>query len=205
MTLSDAAQGILDTLLTAIRGVDWGQIGTDIATFIKNIDWWGVAGSLLQTIIAAVHGIGSGILSLAADLGKWLWDGFCNGVRDFFSDPIDFLYRVIAEPIINGIKELFGIHSPSTVFAEIGGYLIEGLKNGIAKDFTRRSMTAIPKLFSGLVKAIGNVWTDIKKKAGKAWDGITESLEIQYQTLKDEKGSFLVKLEINQQEVWNGL
>ena len=67
MTLSDAAQGILDTLLTAIRGVDWGQIGTDIATFIKNIDWWGVAGSLLQTIIAAVHGIGSGILSLAAD------------------------------------------------------------------------------------------------------------------------------------------
>ena len=203
MTLSDAAQGILDTLLTAIRGVDWGKIGTDIATFIKNIDWWGVAGSLLQTIIAAVHGIGSGILSLAADLGKWLWDGFCNGVRDFFSDPIDFLYRVIAEPIINGIKELFGIHSPSTVFAEIGRYLIEGLKNGIAKTI-KGLVTAIPKLFSGLVKAIGNVWTDIKKKAGKAWDGITKSLGDTWSNLKESAGDFFGDIGNKISSVWNG-
>jgi hypothetical protein len=203
MTLSDAALGILDTLLTAIRGVDWGQIGTDIATFIKNIDWWGVAGSLLQTIIAAVHGIGSGILSLAADLGEWLWDGFCNGVRDFFSNPIDFLYRVIAEPIINGIKELFGIHSPSTVFAEIGGYLIEGLKNGIAKTL-KGLVTAIPKLFSGLVKAIGNVWTDIKKKAGKAWDGITKSLGDTWSNLKDSAGNLFGKIGDKISSVWNG-
>lgn len=203
MTLSDAALGILDTLLTALRGVDWGQIGTGIATFIKNIDWWGVAGSLLQTIIAAVHGIGSGILSLAADLGKWLWDGFCNGVRDFFSDPIGFLRSVIVDPIINGIKELFGIHSPSTVFAEIGGYLIEGLKNGIAKTL-KGLVTAIPKLFSGLVKAIGNVWTDIKKKAGKAWDGITKSLGDTWSNLKDSAGDFFGKIGDKISSVWNG-
>lgn len=203
MTLSDAAQGILDTLLTAIRGVDWGQIGTDIATFIKNIDWWGVAGSLLQTIIAAVHGIGSGILSLAADLGKWLWDGFCNGVRDFFADPIGFLRSVIVDPIINGIKELFGIHSPSTVFVEIGGYLIEGLKNGIAKTL-KGLVTAIPKLFSGLVKAIGNVWTDIKKKAGKAWDGITKSLGDTWSDLKDGASDIFGKIGDKISSVWNG-
>lgn len=203
MTLSDAAQGILDTLLTAIRGVDWGQIGTDIATFIKNIDWWGVAGSLLQTIIAAVHGIGSGILSLAADLGKWLWDGFCNGVRDFFADPIGFLRSVIVDPIINGIKELFGIHSPSTVFAEIGSYLIEGLKNGITKTI-KGLVTAIPKLFSGLVKAIGNVWTDIKKKAGKAWDGITKSLGDTWSNLKESAGDFFGDIGNKISSVWNG-
>lgn len=203
MTLSDAALGILDTLLTALRGVDWGQIGTGIATFIKNIDWWGVAGSLLQTIIAAVHGIGAGILSLAADLGKWLWDGFCNGVRDFFSDPIGFLRSVIVDPIINGIKELFGIHSPSTVFAEIGGYLIEGLKNGIAKTI-KGLVTAIPKLFSGLVKAIGNVWTDIKKKAGKAWDGITKSLGDTWSNLKDSAGNLFGKIGDKISSVWNG-
>lgn len=203
MTLSDAAQGILDTLLTALRGIDWGQIGTNIATFIKNIDWWGVAGSLLQTIIAAVHGIGSGILSLAADLGEWLWDGFCNGVRDFFSDPIDFLYRVIAEPIINGIKELFGIHSPSTVFAEIGGYLIEGLKNGIAKTI-KGLVTAIPKLFSGFVKAIGNVWDDVKKKAGKAWDGITKTIGDTWTDLKEGASDVFGKIGDKISSVWNG-
>lgn len=203
MTLSDAAQGIFDTLLTALRGIDWGQIGTNIATFIKNIDWWGVAGSLLQTIIAAVHGIGSGILSLAADLGKWLWDGFCNGVRDFFSDPIGFLRSVIVDPIINGIKELFGIHSPSTVFAEIGGYLIEGLKNGITKTI-KGLVTAIPKLFSGLVKAIGNVWTDIKKKASKAWDGITKTIGDTWTDLKDGASDVFGKIGDKISSVWNG-
>lgn len=203
MTLSDAAQGILDTLLTALRGIDWGQIGTNIATFIKNIDWWGVADSLLQTIIAAVHGIGSGILSLAADLGKWLRDGFCNGVRDFFSDPIGFLRSVIVDPIINGIKELFGIHSPSTVFAEIGGYLIEGLKNGITKTI-KGLVTAIPKLFSGLVKAIGNVWTDIKKKAGKAWDGITKTIGDTWTDLKEGASDVFGKIGDKISSVWNG-
>lgn len=203
MTLSDAAQGILDTLLTALRGIDWGQIGTNIATFIKNIDWWGVAGSLLQTIIAAVHGIGAGILSLAADLGKWLWDGFCNGVRDFFSDPIGFLRSVIVDPIINGIKELFGIHSPSTVFAEIGGYLIEGLKNGITKTI-KGLVTAIPKLFSGLVKAIGNVWDDVKKKAGKAWDGITKTIGDTWTDLKEGASDVFGKIGDKISEVWNG-
>ena len=162
MTLSDAALGILDTLLTALRGVDWGQIGTGIATFIKNIDWWGVAGSLLQTIIAAVHGIGAGILSLAADLGKWLWDGFCNGVRDFFSDPIGFLRSVIVDPIINGIKELFGIHSPSTVFSDIGGFLIEGLINGI-KAGVGALVGLIPSIFGGIASAIGDVWDGINQ------------------------------------------
>lgn len=203
MTLSDAAQGILDTLLTALRGIDWGQIGTNIATFIKNIDWWGVAGSLLQTIIAAVHGIGSGILSLAADLGKWLWDGFCNGVRDFFSDPIGFLRSVIVDPIINGIKELFGIHSPSTVFSEIGGYLIEGLKNGITKTI-KGLVTAIPKLFSGFVKAIGNVWDDVKKKAGKAWDGITKTIGDTWTDLKEGASDVFGKIGDKISSVWNG-
>lgn len=203
MTLSDAAQGILDTLLTALRGISWGQIGTNIATFIKNIDWWGVAGSLLQTIITAVHGIGSGILSLAADLGKWLWDGFCNGVRDFFSDPIGFLRSVIVDPIINGIKELFGIHSPSTVFSEIGGYLIEGLKNGIAKTI-KGLVTAIPKLFSGFVKAIGNVWDDVKKKAGKAWDGITKTIGDTWTDLKEGASDVFGKIGDKISSVWNG-
>lgn len=203
MTLSDAALGILDTLLTALRGIDWGQIGTNIATFIKNIDWWGVAGSLLQTIIAAVHGIGSGILSLAADLGEWLWDGFCNGVRDFFSDPIGFLRSVIVDPIINGIKELFGIHSPSTVFSEIGGYLIEGLKNGITKTI-KGLVTAIPKLFSGFVKAIGNVWDDVKKKAGKAWDGITKTIGDTWTDLKEGASDVFGKIGDKISSVWNG-
>jgi hypothetical protein len=43
-----------------------------------------------------------------------------------------FLKRVVVDPIVNWAKALFGIHSPSTVFAGIGVQLIAGLKGGIA-------------------------------------------------------------------------
>lgn len=204
MTLSDAAQGILDTLLTALRGIDWGQIGTNIATFIKNIDWWGVAGSLLQTIIAAVHGIGSGILSLAADLGKWLWDGFCNGVRDFFADPIGFLRSVIVDPIINGIKELFGIHSPSTVFSDIGGFLIEGLINGI-KAGVGALIGLIPSIFGGIASAIGDVWGGIKSAAGTAWEGIKTHVGNTWNQIKEGAGIAFDNVKQVIGDTWNGI
>lgn len=204
MTLSDAALGILDTLLTALRGVDWGQIGTGIATFIKNIDWWGVAGSLLQTIIAAVHGIGAGILSLAADLGKWLWDGFCNGVRDFFSDPIGFLRSVIVDPIINGIKELFGIHSPSTVFSDIGGFLIEGLINGI-KAGVGALVGLIPSIFGGIASAIGDVWDGIKSAAGTAWEGIKTHVGNTWNQIKEGAGIAFDNVKQVIGDTWDGI
>ena len=204
MTLSDAALGILDTLLTALRGVDWGQIGTGIATFIKNIDWWGVAGSLLQTIIAAVHGIGAGILSLAADLGKWLWDGFCNGVRDFFSDPIGFLRSVIVDPIINGIKELFGIHSPSTVFSDIGGFLIEGLINGI-KAGVGALVGLIPSIFGGIASAIGDVWDGIKSAAGTAWEGIKTHVGNTWDQIKEGAGIAFDNVKQVIGDTWDGI
>ena len=201
MTLSDAALGILDTLLTALRGVDWGQIGTGIATFIKNIDWWG---SLLQTIIAAVHGIGAGILSLAADLGKWLWDGFCNGVRDFFSDPIGFLRSVIVDPIINGIKELFGIHSPSTVFSDIGGFLIEGLINGI-KAGVGALVGLIPSIFGGIASAIGDVWDGIKSAAGTAWEGIKTHVGNTWDQIKEGAGIAFDNVKQVIGDTWDGI
>lgn len=204
MTLSDAALGILDTLLTALRGIDWGQIGTNIATFIKNIDWWGVAGSLLQTIIAAVHGIGSGILSLAADLGKWLWDGFCNGVRDFFADPIGFLRSVIVDPIINGIKELFGIHSPSTVFSDIGGFLIEGLINGI-KAGVGALIGLIPSIFGGIASAIGDVWGGIKSAAGTAWEGIKTHVGNTWNQIKEGAGIAFDNVKQVIGDTWDGI
>ena len=65
-------------------------------------------------------------------------------------------------------------------------------------------MTAIPKLFSGLVKAIGNVWTDIKKKAGKAWDGITKSLGDTWSDLKKGASDIFGKIGDKISEVWNG-
>ena len=39
---------------------------------------------------------------------------------------------VLTDQLITGVKDLFGIHSPSRVMMEIGRNIIEGLVNGIS-------------------------------------------------------------------------
>lgn len=55
-----------------------------------------------------------------------LLDGMIQGIGTLISN-----IPKIFESIITGIKNFFGIHSPSTKLMEIGKQLLEGLKNGI--------------------------------------------------------------------------
>lgn len=68
-----------------------------------------------------------------AEMGKYLWDGFCNGIKKFFSDPGAFIKANITDPFVNGIKKLLGIHSPSTVLEAIGGNTVDGFNQGVEK------------------------------------------------------------------------
>ena len=75
------------------------------------------------------------IRTKAIEIGKSVVDGIKKGITDFFSDPLGWLKKNIVDKIVNGIKNLFGIKSPSKVMAEIGGYIIEGMLQGIIDFF----------------------------------------------------------------------
>lgn len=62
-----------------------------------------------------IRGLWDGIKSM----GSWLWD--C--VKGFFGG------------IVDGVKNFLGIHSPSKVFAGIGGFMAEGLGEGFDDQF----------------------------------------------------------------------
>lgn len=57
-------------------------------------------------------------------------DGFVNGIQSGIGRVREIIAQV-AEVVINTVKILLGIHSPSTEFMEIGQNVIEGLVNGI--------------------------------------------------------------------------
>ena len=57
--------------------------------------------------------------------------GILEGILRGMFNILVWIGEHIVRPIVNGICELFGISSPSTVMAEIGGYLIDGLLQGI--------------------------------------------------------------------------
>lgn len=81
-------------------------------------------------LLGALNGLPSQMLGIGKNLIKGLWNGISN-----MTGWILHLIGGFAKSVIGKIKGLFGIHSPSTVFAEIGGYLAEGLGNGWTEEY----------------------------------------------------------------------
>ena len=88
---------------------------------------------LPQLVVSVIRGLNDGFMRIdeigknivigiwngIAKMGDWLW----NQVSSFFSG------------IVNGVKKLLGIASPSKVFAGIGGFMAEGLGEGFDSQF----------------------------------------------------------------------
>lgn len=94
---------------------------------------------IIEAILAAVGSIvGSigeelgkpGALKKMAEAGWNLILGLLNGIKEGIKNIIRNIGSLFGG-IVDGIKDFFGIHSPSTVFASMGGYMMQGLANGI--------------------------------------------------------------------------
>ena len=68
------------------------------------------------------------------DIGKNIVEGLKNGIIEKWENFKESISN-LAGKFIDGFKGVFGINSPSKVFAEIGGYMAEGLGVGWDKEF----------------------------------------------------------------------
>lgn len=200
------ATSIFTFLGTAIRsaadflGGFFGSIGADIKAWwdseIQGQDWKETAGNLLKAIGQGFADIGGWVMDnivdpfcnalLGEDLwadvkqaGSDMWAGFTKGITDFFNDPGGWIKTNIVDPFVNWIKNLFGIHSPSTVMAEIGGYIIEGLLNGILAPFKNIGNWVKKHIVDPLVEAVKNspvisFVVDVVNNAGTWWKNVKE-------------------------------
>jgi phage-related protein len=105
-----------------------------------------IGGNLLNKV---KDGIVSGIGKLA-DVGKNLVQGLWNGINNA-KDWVLGKIKGFGKSILNGIKGIFGIHSPSTVFRDqVGKNLALGLGEGFEdemKEVTNEMQNAIPTSF----------------------------------------------------------
>ena len=150
----------LYTFLTgAIKEVDWENIPNEIAgmigQFLEGFDWSEMASKAMEFLGAALAAAILLVKGLAEAVGEWISSGI-DGAKDYFSEKIEecggnivagifkgitdafmdvvgWIKEHIVDPFINGIKSVFGIASPATTMIEIGGYIIEGLLNGITE------------------------------------------------------------------------
>ena len=94
------------------------------------------------------------------EIGKALLEGIKKGIEDTWEKLLEIVDDVI-NSVIDGVKTMLGIHSPSTVFAGFGVNLMDGLKNAI--------------LGYDLWGKISDKFTELRGKVSNALSGIKDT------------------------------
>lgn len=187
--LGDLVKGLLDTLIQFLENTNWQELGNGIADFIGSIDWSGILTRLAEGIGAALGGLAALLWGLIEDAWKtavnWWKDtafedghftieGLFKGIADALSNIGTWIIDHIFTPFITGFKEAFGIHSPSTVMAEQGGYIMDGLLNGVTDK-----LQSVLDFFGDLKDKIVDKFSDVGEwfgdKFGAARKAVTDN------------------------------
>ena len=105
-----------------------GAVMTGISDWIKTV--------IVDPFVSGVKSMFGldGEESVLVSVGKNLLEGLKNGLLGAMDGIGDWIGTNITGPICGFFKDLFGIASPSTVFSEYGGYLMQGLEGGIDEN-----------------------------------------------------------------------
>lgn len=123
--------GIIDFLTGVFYG-DWEKafngildIAKGCINFLKDSIEGGIA-LILDAVIVIIRNYTTGFSEAGQNIVQGLIDGILS-----FKDKVVQAITDITNSIIEWFKEALGIHSPSTVMAEMGKYIIQGLLNGL--------------------------------------------------------------------------
>ena len=146
-----------------------------------------------SAIVTAFSGIGTVFLGV----GKDIISGLYNGIKDSISTIGSWLKEHVFNPIVDNFKNLFGIHSPSTVFAEFGRFLMEGLMEGINKLKDK-----VAGIFTGISDKIKSVWDwvtghtsdkakDMSNDVGKSTSQMKEDVNADFSEIEKQTDTYM--------------
>jgi len=107
-------------------------------------------------VVSWFTGLPGTILGFFSGAGQWLWNigrdminGLLNGIRSLGSTIGNFFLDLLPDWIVGPFKAALGIHSPSTVFAEFGRNIVQGIPVGMdeeqgALDRRVRDLVSVP-------------------------------------------------------------
>lgn len=153
--LSEGLKGSFDSMTAGLNEVDWQTLGEKVADYFETIDYAGIAQSFYTLLGTA---LGSGVefiwgfledavigirdyfkgyidqyiaISGEENLGYAIIAGILHGIINAIAKIGQWIYDNMFTPFIEGFKNAFKIHSPSQVMFEMGGYILDGLFNGL--------------------------------------------------------------------------
>lgn len=194
-----AGTNILNTVKGAIQALPGNlkTIATNAMTNFKGAisgavtSVWNAAKGVLDSVVGVFKDAPTKLLQAGKDLITGFWNGIsemggwiANKVSDFFGG------------IVDNVKALLGIHSPSTVFAEIGGNMAAGV--GVGFDENMGSTTSEMQSAIGgagaltAQEAINAVNNGIISNIGQLSGAITAIVQAVMQGLNGQAAQFNV-------------
>lgn len=122
----------------------------------------------------------SGSIGNITMIGTDLIGGLLKGMLDALGTIGSWIEEHVFTPIVDWFKKLFGIHSPSTVMEEYGGFIMEGLFNGISG-----MVDTVVEIFTNIKDTITGVWDTLTEKTSEIWEGISSTVSETWGNLKD--------------------
>lgn len=137
------------------------------------------------------------------DIGKNLIQGLINGVNNMIETAKNAVANV-GNAVIDKVKNVLGIHSPSTVFTEIGGYIDQGLANGIAA-----AIPYVTTAMQGVVDAVQKKGNELisagSTQATNYVTGFLSGLDTQWQQIDSSlQNDFLGSIQTLGNAIQNG-
>lgn len=178
-TIGEFTKGLLDIMIIFIEEYDFQKFPNKIAECLANIDWSQIINKIFEllgaalvkfSVIGAVMNVAELILKICnlaveyfkpkiEECGGNVMLGLLEGIAEIGDNIGQWIVDHIFQPFIDGFKNAFGIHSPSTVMAEMGVYLIEGLLQGLLDLWNR-----IKAPFEEFGTNVSNKFSEIKSK-----------------------------------------
>ena len=208
-TLSSGIKGIFDTISGFFENFDWTVVVDGLFNFIEGFDWNGVSESIFnalgsafasfinlgmilgEKINEAIDEAGNFFSEKIKECGGNIVEGIFKGIIEALGNLGQWVIDHIFTPFIEGFKNVFGIHSPSTVMAELGTYMIQGLLDGISSlvDSIKQiweniKQTAI-SIFNSVKDNISNIFNNIKNIASNIWNNITSNIRNAVSNIKN--------------------
>ena len=204
------SQAFVEGLCTAVANIDWLQVLATLGAGLIGL----IAGAKMQ-LLGAISGISQSIADAFSSVGLDGIAGFFQGISDALADVATWIKEHIVDPVVNGVKDFFGIHSPSTVFAEIGENLVAGLLEGLSEAW-EDIKSFFADALDNLKSSISETWDNIKSNTTTIWNNIKTSVSTAFTNTKTSlvntatniKNNIITAfstLSTNVQTKWNGL
>ena len=155
VTLYDECEAFrvaMDKLWEGLKGVFSGAI--DFIRAMFDGDWAGMEAAWEKIKESAIS----------------LWEGLLEGLKagwEWCKEKVVAIWH----KIIDKFKELFGIHSPSTLFEQFGIFMMDGLVNGL-KNALSKVVNACKEIWNAIKNVFSTVGTWFKDTFTKAWQNV---------------------------------